>query len=200
MLLFAHLGLTLAAARQTRGAVLGYLLLGSMLPDIIDKPLGEILFGSPAMGRTFAHAILFLLVLFAVAYHMHDPRLAWLAGGVGAHLILDFMWNSPATLLWPLLGPFPPGANLNTLDYLQALLRGLSNPMVAVPEMLGLAYLAYFALSSREGICLQAHLALRRMNMPANLWQIWIRGKNGQGKKIQDPLNRLQEDSPILQR
>jgi hypothetical protein len=188
MLLFAHLGLTLAATRQVRGAVLGYLLLGFMLPDIIDKPLGEMLFGSPAMGLTFAHTLLFLLILLAIAYYWQDPHLASLAGGVAAHLILDFMWNLPATLLWPILGPFPPGANLSTMEYLESLLRGLSNPMVAVPEMLGLAYLACFALSSREDISLQAHLALKRIHLPANHWQIegiaeWIRGRNSPERK-----------------
>jgi hypothetical protein len=152
MLLFAHLGLTLAAARPVRGAALGYLLLGSMLPDIIDKPLGEVLFGSPAMGRTIGHTLLFLLLLGMLAYYSQDLRLASLAGGVAAHLILDFMWNSPRTLLWPLLGHFPAVANLSTLEYIQALIRALDNPIVAVPEMLGLAYLLYLAWQRRDEI------------------------------------------------
>ena len=75
MLLFAHLGLTLARARLIRGADLAFVLLGSMLPDIIDKPLGTILFGTPAMGRIFAHTLLFLLLLAAVAiYFIAIPR------------------------------------------------------------------------------------------------------------------------------
>jgi len=150
MLLFAHLGLTLAGARLIRGADLAFVLLGSMLPDIIDKPLGAILFGTPAMGRIFAHTLLFLLLLAAVAIYCRDLRLASLTGGVLAHLLLDFMWNSPSTLLWPLLGSFPRAADLSTLDYLQTLLRGLSDPMVAVPEVLGLAYLLYFAWQRRD--------------------------------------------------
>ena len=78
-----------------RGAHLGFVLLGSMLPDIIDKPLGELRFGTPAMGRTIAHTLLFLLLLGMAAYYLSDLRLASLAGGVMAHLLLDFMWDSP---------------------------------------------------------------------------------------------------------
>ena len=83
--MFAHLGLTLAGSRLMRGPDLGFVLLGSMLPDIIDKPLGEVLFGTPAMGRTIAHTLLFLLLLGAVAFYLQDLRLASLAGGVMAH-------------------------------------------------------------------------------------------------------------------
>jgi len=164
MLLFAHLGLSLAAARPVRGAALGYVLLGSMLPDIIDKPLGELILGTPAMGRTICHTLLFLMLLSATAYYRQDLRLASLAGGVAAHLMLDFMWNSPRILLWPLLGAFPRAPDLSTLDYLQQLLRGFSDPMVALPEMLGLAYLIYFAWQQKSEI---SGLVLKRVRLPA---------------------------------
>ena len=165
MLVLAHLGLTLAAARQIACANLAFVMLGSMLPDIIDKPLGEMLFGTPAMGRTFAHTLLFLMFLGTAAYYLRDLRLAWLACGVWAHLLLDFMWQSPSTLLWPLLGPFPRAADLSSLDYLQTLLRGLGQPMVGVPEMLGLAYLLYFAWQSRAEIGSWRLQALRRIKL-----------------------------------
>lgn len=72
MLVFAHLGLTLAAARQIACANLAFVMLGSMLPDIIDKSLGVVLFGTPAMGRTFAHTLLFLVLLGTAAYYLRD--------------------------------------------------------------------------------------------------------------------------------
>ena len=144
MLLFAHLGLSLAAARPIRGAALGYVLLGSMLPDIIDKPLGELIFGTPAMGRTICHTLVFLMLLSAAAYYRRDLLLASLAGGVAAHLMLDFIWNSPKTLLWPLLGPFPGAPLLDSLSYLEMLLSGLRNPGILMPEMAGLAYIIFF--------------------------------------------------------
>jgi len=163
MLLFAHLGLTLAGARLVGGAHLGFILLGSMLPDIIDKPLGEVLFATPAMGRTIAHTLLFLLLLGTVAFYLQDLRLTSLTGGVLAHLLLDSIWNSPRIFLWPLLGGFPSAADLSTLDYLLALLRGLGEPTVVVPEMLGLIYLLYFAWHRKREIMSWKCRALRRM-------------------------------------
>jgi Predicted membrane-bound metal-dependent hydrolase (DUF457). len=150
MLLFAHLGLTLAGARRIRDADLGFVMLGSMLPDIIDKPLGMVLFGTPAMGRTIAHTFLFLLLLATIAFYRKDPRLASLAGGVLAHLLLDSMWSSPSILLWPLFGAFPRAVDLGTGEYLQTLLMGLKSPLVGLPEILGLAYLFYFAWHRRK--------------------------------------------------
>ena len=164
MLLFAHLGLTLAAARPFKAAVLSYVLLGSMLPDIIDKPLGELIFGTPAMGRTICHTLAFLMLLSAAAYYRQDSRLGSVAGGVAAHLMLDTIWSSPRIFFWPLLGPFPQAPDLTTLDYLQQLLQGLSDPMVGLPEMLGLSYLIYFAWQQRAEI---SCWVLKRVHLPA---------------------------------
>jgi len=104
MLLFAHLGLTLAAGRIMRWVDLAFLALGSMLPDIIDKPLGLLAFGTAEQGRTFGHTLLFLMVLAALAVYLKNLRLTSVSVGVLAHLVLDSMWKSPAILFWPLLG------------------------------------------------------------------------------------------------
>lgn len=150
MLLFAHVGLALASARLLSHASLAFLALGSMLPDIIDKPLGLIVFGSPNMGRTAAHTLLFLLLLSALSFSSRDVRLFSLTWGMLVHLSLDFMWNSPQILFWPLLGPFPSAPLLDTMSYLEMLLSGLKNPVVAIPEFVGLAYLLFFAYAQRS--------------------------------------------------
>lgn len=121
-----------------------------MLPDIIDKPLGLIVFGTPEMGRIFAHTLLFLLVLTALAVALRDVRIASISGGVLAHLVLDSMWRSPATLLWPFLGNFPMAVELSTFSYIQQLLFELTDPLVLIPEVLGLSYLIYFAFECRS--------------------------------------------------
>lgn len=144
MLLFAHVGLTLASARFLSRVSLPALALGSMLPDIIDKPLGLMVFGSPNMGRTFAHTLLFLIILVLLCWHSLDIRLISLTWGVLCHLCLDYMWNSPEILLWPLLGPFPSAPLLDTMSYLEMLLTGLKNPGVFIPEIAGFVYLACF--------------------------------------------------------
>ena len=150
MLLFAHLGLTLAAGRFIRWANLAFLALGSILPDIIDKPMGLIVFGTPAMGRTLAHTLLFLLILVTLSAYSVDVRLASVSIGVLAHLILDSMWQSPVILFWPLLGNFPPAPDIGTFSYIQELLYGLRNPMVGLPEVLGLSYLLFLVFESRS--------------------------------------------------
>ncbi len=150
MLLFAHVGLALASARFFSRVSLAFLALGSMLPDIIDKPLGLIVFGSPSMGRTVAHTLLFLMLLAALSFYSRDIRLFSITWGVLIHLSLDFMWNSPKILLWPLLGPFPSAPILDTMSYLQLLLSGLKDPGIMIPEMAGLAYLIFFAYARRK--------------------------------------------------
>ena len=150
MLLFAHVGLTLACSRLLHHVNLAALALGSMLPDIIDKPLGLIAFGSPNMGRTIAHTLLFLLLLAALSFHTMDIRLISITWGVLAHLILDSIWNSPEILFWPLLGPFPEGQLLDTLSYIEMLLAGLKNPGILIPELAGFVYLLLFVYSRRS--------------------------------------------------
>jgi membrane-bound metal-dependent hydrolase YbcI (DUF457 family) len=152
MLLFAHVGLALATARLSNRLDLLFLALGSMLPDIIDKPLGLLAFGSPNMGRTFAHTLLFLLVLAAVSFRLRDIRSASLTWGVFVHLILDSMWSSPVILLWPLLGGFPDAPYLDTFSYLQMLLMGLKEPGILIPELLGLGYIIILVYLKRGWI------------------------------------------------
>jgi len=63
MLLFAHVGLALASARFFNSVSLAFLALGSMLPDIIDKPLGHIFLASSlGYGRIYSHTLLFLTI------------------------------------------------------------------------------------------------------------------------------------------
>ena len=152
MLLFAHVGLALASARLSNRLDLLFLAMGSMLPDIIDKPLGLLVFGSPNMGRTFAHTFLFLLILTAVSIRLQDIRSASLTWGVFVHLILDTMWSSPVTLLWPLLGGFPDAPYLDTFSYLQMLLMGLEEPGILIPELLGLGYIILLVYLKRGWI------------------------------------------------
>ena len=126
MFLFGHVGLTwggvLAAeeassrlpalgrlARALEGGLdYRFVILGSMLPDVIDKPLGiYILGGGLSNGRIFAHTLLFiglLLLASQLTRASFRPALAFTALGAGVHLLLDRMWEEPHTLLWPLLG------------------------------------------------------------------------------------------------
>ena len=83
--------------------------IGSLLPDLIDKPLGHIILnGSIDFGRIYAHSGLFLLAIVVVAIVYHQKKGSWLlmrlAAGVLSHLALDAIWEIPVTLYYPLLG------------------------------------------------------------------------------------------------
>jgi inner membrane protein len=119
------------------------LLVGSLLPDIIDKPLGHIfLRENLSCGRTYAHTLLFLILItlggLILRYRTGKTWLLVLSLGTFVHLILDEMWLSQwrSTILWPLYGTEFPKAELtgwlgNMWDAL------LHEPAVYIPEIIG---------------------------------------------------------------
>lgn len=86
-------------------------LLGSLLPDIIDKSLWLLSHGNlfPS-GRSYAHSFLFSLILFIlgiVLLRYRKPGLIVVSICSFSHLVLDEMWSSPVVLWWPIFGPIP---------------------------------------------------------------------------------------------
>lgn len=166
MLLFAHTGITTGVAlltqklidRRKRGiqytaklrnqeaGVIDFrlLLLGSLLPDIIDKPVGIFFFNDEiGNGRIFSHTLLFFIVITGIAVWLcrwkQNPGMAAVAFGVFTHLLLDSMWVYPLTLFWPLLGNFEKS---DTGGWLQDIWRWLfTEPEYYIPEIIGLAIL-----------------------------------------------------------
>jgi hypothetical protein len=74
----------------------GWLTLGCLLPDLIDKPLFYGLLWTEGHAdpifqgsRTIGHTGLFLLLLVLLALLLRKPALAALAAGVATHLLLD---------------------------------------------------------------------------------------------------------------
>jgi hypothetical protein len=115
-------------------------LLGSLLPDIIDKALW--LFASSSIfpsGRDYGHTFLFNLLLFICGLILIKYKKSWLliiSVSSIIHLILDQMWDMPITLWWPLLGPFQ---RIETTGWLSNILRALfSDPGTYIPEIIGL--------------------------------------------------------------
>jgi membrane-bound metal-dependent hydrolase YbcI (DUF457 family) len=85
------------------------LLIGSLLPDIIDKPVGMLFFRDTfSNGQIFSHTLLFFAVITLGGLCLYRRRdktwLLVLSFGTFTHLILDAMWRKPRTLLWPLYG------------------------------------------------------------------------------------------------
>lgn len=173
MLLLAHTGITLGAAtllagaaefkKKSRNGILTWftslsehvdiriLLIGSMLPDIIDKPVGVFFFRDTfSNGRIYAHTLLFLVILAGAGYYLYRRRrktwLLVLAFGTFIHLLLDSIWTTPKTMLWPLLGfTFD---RLNVEEWLSFWFWDLFvYPDLFIPEVLGLAILLWFVFT-----------------------------------------------------
>jgi inner membrane protein len=127
------------------------LLIGALLPDIIDKPLGHIIFAEAlANGRIYAHTLLFPLLLIAGGYWLYrKSRRMWLLLlGLGSfwHIIQDQMWLAPKTLFWPVFG-FVFEKHIYD-DYLDGIWEALfSNPAVYIPEIIGGLILAWFGVA-----------------------------------------------------
>jgi inner membrane protein len=169
MLLFAHPGITLGAATLIADAVnrnnkkplwfsslsryldIRWLLVGSLLPDIIDKPVGQYLFRDTFNnGRIFSHTLLFLIVVSSVGFYLfkkhHQVWMLALAAGTFTHLVLDEMWKIPATLFWPVMGFSFPTEELE--GWARSIWEALfSDPRVYIPEAVGLVVLLILGLS-----------------------------------------------------
>ncbi len=159
--LFAHMGITLASARGLERVIISQganrisdlidyrlVILGSMLPDIIDKPLGGIILKETlGNGRIYCHTLLFLLVFSGLGLFLwYAYRKSWLlvlAVGIFFHHVLDFMWLLPQTFLWPMYGwgfakGDPDGWFWQWIETL------LTKPHVFIPELIGVVILTLF--------------------------------------------------------
>jgi hypothetical protein len=122
--------------------------IGSVLPDLVDKGLGHIIFSASLdNGRIFFHS-LGMVLLFAVVGLIvwnYYRSFAFLVVGFGVllHQLADVMWTSPVTWYYPLLGPFPADV---TPDYFQqAILAELTSvtEWILFVAILVLAFVLY---------------------------------------------------------
>jgi inner membrane protein len=137
---------TSAVDRLSRYADIRWILIGALLPDIIDKPLGLLFLSN---GRVFSHSLAFLGLLCVVGAALYGLKgRTWmfaLAFGTLFHLVLDFMWQTPDVLFWP-----GYGVSFAVVDesgwwgrLWQAFLRA---PGVSIPEVLGFAVCILFVV------------------------------------------------------
>lgn len=146
-----HLGLTTLAVRyvyRDPAMDLRWVLVGSVLPDVIDKPLGSILFNDHFQAhRLFAHALVFPVILLFLALALTRRGSALRRGLIGLvigalfHLVLDAAWADPEAFFWPFFGWDFPAADPSAFGPL--LKEMVSSPLVWAGEAAGAAYLAY---------------------------------------------------------
>lgn len=154
MIFFGHLGLTGLAAKVTEKSLgkinidFRVVFVGSILPDLIDKPIGRFLFAETFnTGRIFAHTVLFLFLLLGIGYyrwHRYQKN-GWLVltGSCLLHDVFDTMWVIPETFYWPLYGLkfyAPPDVSWLKAD----LISLITDPKYYVPEIVGFIIILYF--------------------------------------------------------
>lgn len=127
--------------------------LGSLLPDLIDKPIGRVFFPDTfRSGRLFGHTLLLNVALFCVVFFLRGRiKRTFVLVPISSllHLAEDGMWSHPQAFWWPLFGTAFP------TDPSHALL-GIRWAPALVQEAIGLALLAWLfaahGMLSREGI------------------------------------------------
>ncbi len=160
MFLFGHTGMGLKLASPwARGLSFSWLLVGTLLPDLLDKPLyyglrlltgqfgGEL--GIISGTRTFGHTAIFLFTLTALGWARQSRPLAALALGTATHLLLDnlsdrFLHSADSSALQALVFPLL-GAHFAVIPFSNAQehLRALVNPVTLAGEGLGGALLGW---------------------------------------------------------
>lgn len=175
MFIFGHLGIGKKLAFPWRKSLdAKFLLLGCVLPDLIDKPLYHGLaffFGHDAMRqslisgtRTFGHTALLLLIVVAIAYFRRSRVFAAIGLGMATHLLIDNVGdriqlflglingsspNGLHALFWPLLGwqfPIYPAAFPSSISHLST----LRDPWIIFGELAGLSILIWDWYRSRR--------------------------------------------------
>jgi inner membrane protein len=129
-----------------------FLLVGAILPDLVDLTVGTVLFASRfSTGELWSHTLLapsICMSLVLLLTRRGRRRRAYIALGVGwlFHLLVDGLWTHPELFLWPFFGWEMPAGE--SPFWPLAWDRALADPWRWVLEIVGLAYLArlWFAL------------------------------------------------------
>lgn len=94
-----------------------YCAVGSLLPDLIDKPLGHIIFSELGNGRIFFHSLTICICIaflgVILMWWWRHPGLLFIAAGMLSHQLADAMWTQPRSWYWPVFGGFPQKYNPN---------------------------------------------------------------------------------------
>lgn len=127
------------------------LLIGSLLPDLVDKPVGRFFFRDIFNnGYIFCHTLLFLIIMTLIGLFIYCSRkktwLLALSFGTFTHFILDGMWQIPRTLLWPLYGISFGTHELTSLsEWIQMLFQNLLiYPVISILELAGAVIIIWF--------------------------------------------------------
>ena len=130
-----------------------FILIGAIVPDVLDGILGLFFFDGPA-GRWIAHSLLAVIVV-AVAIILltrAERRLSLFGLAVGwlLHLVGDGMWQAPFTFFWPAFGNRFNAVPAEPYSW-DLLTHPFDHLLTWGGELLGLAILAWFWIAFRLG-------------------------------------------------
>ncbi len=154
-MIFWHTGGAVALARYTfrdERMDLRFLVLGALLADLIDTPIGLVFYGQLGSVRLVGHGLIAAAsVMGFVLWRTRRgrPRKRWmpLAIGMLLHLFLDAMWQDPETLWWPFLGwEFTPAGPPDAAAFVRSV---LTDWRVWALEAIGLIYLVVLGRRAR---------------------------------------------------
>lgn len=154
-MLFWHLGATLWLFRwifKDPKVDLRFLLLGAILPDLIDLPIGTLLLADRySTGELWFHSLTLAsiyMVVVLLTTRRGRRRRAFMALGVGwlFHLLLDGMWTDAEVFFWPFFGWDLPAGEAPYWPL--AWERAMSDPWRWVKEAVGLAYLVWLWIAT----------------------------------------------------
>lgn len=142
----------------------------SLLPDLIDKPIGRLLLRDRyESGRIYAHTLLLNLAVFCVLFFMRGrAKRTFVLVPISSllHLAEDGVWSNPRVFWWPLFGSSFPQEPVS--GGVLSFLNPLNNPGAIWQEAVGLALivwlLASHGLLTREGV--RSFIATGRLEQP----------------------------------
>lgn len=125
---------------------LRFVMLGALLPNLIDKPIGSVLFNealgsSRVYGHTLVVPALLLVLVMLFTKRGTARRKAWLGLPIGwlLHVFLDGQWAAPEGFWWPFLGlDFPPMEDSTLWGVIES---HFTSVVAVATEVVGLAYL-----------------------------------------------------------
>jgi membrane-bound metal-dependent hydrolase YbcI (DUF457 family) len=128
--------------------IIVFVAIGSVLPDVIDKPLGHIIFGSTLdNGKIFFHSFIIVLLFFItglIVWKLYkSPSFIFVASGMFLHQLVDMMWTRPVNWYYPFFGPYQTEAH--TDYFLNAIVAELTSvtEWIFFVAILAIAYLLY---------------------------------------------------------
>ena len=152
MLIFGHIASAALPARwATPKADLRWVIFFALLADLIDKPVGLVIFRETINnGRVYFHSLLVNLLLTLVLIALRKPLIYPLA--LWTHQLCDRMWMRPWTAMWPFTGTFGY-RDLPLDDWVYNVL----NPYNLTTEAIGFAAVLWLAIHYRlyDVLCLR---------------------------------------------